>query len=104
MLDWWAAVALGAACSALVVVRRKRRQRPTNRSWSNGFVSECAIPVTLPTWLQKETEIITRDFNAVAAGSSSISKELFSKLLELHLERQPTPAEVLCHLERRVYN
>ena len=60
------------------------------------FVSASAVPVTLPivTWSQRESEIVTRDFNAVAAGSSSVSKEDFSKLLELHLVRQPTPAEV----------
>ena len=61
------------------------------------FVSKSAVPVTLPiaTLSPRETEIITRDFNAVAAGSSSISKESdFSKLLELHLVRQPTIAEV----------
>ena len=56
----------------------------------------CSVPIPLPivTWSQRETEIITRDFSAVAVGSSSISKELFSQLLELHLVRQPTPAEV----------
>jgi len=61
------------------------------------FVSECAVPVTLPivTCSQRESEIITRDFNAVAAGSSSIFNESdFSKLLELHFVRQPTIAEV----------
>ena len=60
------------------------------------FISKSAVPVTLPiaTWSQRQSEIITRDFDAVAAGSSSISKELFSQLLELHLSRQPTPAEV----------
>jgi hypothetical protein len=62
------------------------------------FVSKSAVPITLPIvkWPQRESEVITRDFNAVAAGSSSISKELFTKLLELHLVRPPTPAEVAC--------
>ena len=43
---------------------------------------------------QRAIDIITRDFTTVAAGSSSIFKEHFSQLLERHLERQPTSAEV----------
>ena len=43
---------------------------------------------------QRAIDIITRDFTTVAAGSSSIFKEHFSQLLERHLVRQPTSAEV----------
>ena len=58
----------------------------------------CGVPIPLPivTWSQRETEIITRDFSAVAASSSSLFKELFSQLLELRLVRQPTPIEAAC--------
>ena len=43
---------------------------------------------------QRAIDIITRDFTTIAADSSSISKEHFSQLLERHLVRQPTSAEV----------
>ena len=43
---------------------------------------------------QRAIDIITRDFTTIAAGSSSIFKEHFSRLLERHLVRQPTSAEV----------
>ena len=42
---------------------------------------------------QMASEIIKRDFTAVAAGSSSVPKQRFPELLELHLARKPTPAE-----------
>ena len=44
---------------------------------------------------QRANEIIKRDFTAVAAGSSSVPKQRFPELLELHLARKPTPAEVV---------
>ena len=43
---------------------------------------------------QRAIDIITRDFTTIAAGSSSVFQENFSQLLESHLVRQPTSAEV----------
>ena len=69
------------------------------RIQGGGNLYECEkreSPVThqRPQVSQRAIEIIKRDFTIVAAGSSTVPKQRFPELLELHLARKPTPAEV----------
>ena len=43
---------------------------------------------------QRAIDITKRDFTAAAGDSSSVPKQRFPELLELHLARKPTPQEV----------